>query len=71
MGSIWFKYETTKFLGKSKQLKKVMVALNDLIENQSNQLVMKPEVFQEVLQSYRQTWDLFVCSIKALLHESI
>ncbi len=56
---IWFKYETTKFLGKSEQLKTVMAALNDLIENQSNQLIVKPEVFQEVLQSYRQTWDLY------------
>ena len=56
---VWFKYETTKFLTKSEQLKEVMVALKDLIENQSNQLVVKPEIFQEVLQSYRQTWDLY------------
>ncbi|WP_293143722.1 sensor histidine kinase [Okeania sp. SIO3I5] len=53
-----FEYETTKFLGKSKQIKEVMVALNDLIENQPNQLAVKQEVFQEVLQSYGQTWDL-------------
>ncbi len=56
---VWFKYETTKFLAKSKQLKDVMVALNDLIQNQSSQLVVKREIFQEVLQSYRQTWDLY------------
>ncbi len=56
---VWFKYETTKFLGKSKQLKKVIAALNDMIENQSTQLVVQPEILQEVLQSYRQTWDLY------------
>ncbi|MEM1170738.1 MAG: ATP-binding protein [Cyanobacteria bacterium P01_H01_bin.35] len=66
---IWFKYETTKFLGKSKQLKEVMVALNDLIENQSNQLVVKPEVFQEVLQSYRQTWDLYAQLMERIWQE--
>ncbi len=54
-----FQYETTKFLAKSKQLKEVMVELNDMIQNQSTKLVVKPEIFQEVLQSYRQTWDFY------------
>ncbi|MGD1712546.1 sensor histidine kinase [Dapis sp. BLCC M172] len=66
---VWFKYETTKFLGKSKQLKEVMVALNDLIENQSNQLVVNQEVFQEVLQSYRQTWDLYAQLMERIWQE--
>ncbi|OZH55368.1 histidine kinase [Hydrocoleum sp. CS-953] len=66
---VWFKYETTKFLGKSKQLKEVMVALNDMIENQSNQLVVNQEVFQEVLQSYRQTWDLYAQLMERIWQE--
>ncbi len=66
---VWFKYETTKFLAKSKQLKEVMVALNDLIENQSSQLVVQPEIFQEVLQNYRQTWDLYTQLMEKIWQE--
>ncbi|MGD1804802.1 ATP-binding protein [Dapis sp. BLCC M126] len=67
--SVWFKYETTKFLAKSQQLKEVMVALNNLIENQSSQSVVKLEVFQEVLQSYRQTWDLYAQLMQRIWQE--
>ncbi len=66
---VWFKYETTKFLGKSKQLKKVIAALNDMIENQSTQLVVKPEILQAVLQSYRQTWDLYAQLMQRIWQE--
>ena len=66
---VWFKYETTKFLGKSRQIKEVMVALNDLIENQSNQLAVNQEVFQEVLPSYRQTWDLYAQLMEGIWQE--
>ncbi|MEB3341099.1 ATP-binding protein [Okeania sp.] len=56
---VWFKYETTKFLGKSQQLKEIIVALDEMVENQANQLDMSPEIVQSILQDYRQTWNSY------------
>jgi len=66
---VWFKYETSKFLGKSDQLKEVIAALNDLIEERSSKLVVKPEIFREVLQSYGQTWDLYTQLMERIWQE--
>ncbi|MGB3509250.1 MAG: ATP-binding protein [Microcoleaceae cyanobacterium] len=66
---VWFKYETTKFLAKSKQLKQVIKSLKDMIDFQSSQLVAEPEKFQKILQSYTQTWDLYTQLIQGIWQE--
>lgn len=66
---VWFKYETSKFLAKRKQLKEVISALNELLEDRSHQLTLKPQVVREVLQSYEKTYDSYTELMEAIWQE--
>lgn len=56
---VWFKYEISKFMVRSDRLKEVINTLDNVIENNSNQLVVNPEILQTVLQNYNQTWNSY------------
>ena len=66
---VWFKYETSKFLGHSEQIKKVLSDLKDMLEHQSSQLVVETRIFEGVLQSYGQTFDLYTQLMKKIWQE--
>lgn len=56
---VWFRYEISKFMVRSDQLKEVINTLENVIENNSNNLVVNPESLQKVLHSYNQTWNSY------------
>ncbi|NEQ77396.1 MAG: HAMP domain-containing protein [Okeania sp. SIO2C9] len=67
---VWFQYETTKFLARSKQLKQVINSLKNIIDFQSSQLVAEPEKFKKILQSYTQTWNSYTQLIQGIWQET-
>ena len=67
---VWFKYETTKFMAKKEQLKQVMSALKNTIENQAIKLLLvEPKKIKDVLQDYGDILDLYTEFVKKIWQE--
>jgi diguanylate cyclase (GGDEF)-like protein len=55
--SIWFQYETSKFLEDVRQVKEILSELDTFVAQNSPQLGIEPSKIKQLLQNYRQLID--------------